>query len=82
MLIGGLIPVSDSGKAEEAGALRICFSFDRGFAPASCAKITFRNQELFGYFLADKKYQTKHKSRTDFIKNIINSKAFHVAPPN
>ena len=52
-----MIPGSDSGKAEEAWALCICFSFDRGFVPASCTKITFRNQELFGYFFAEKKYQ-------------------------
>lgn len=59
MIVGGLIPVSDSGKVEEALALRICFNFSRGFVPASCTKITFRNQELFGYFLADKKYRTE-----------------------
>jgi hypothetical protein len=35
------------------------YSFDRGFAPASCAKITFRNQELFGYFLAVQKVTRK-----------------------
>ena len=56
MFFGGLIPGSDSGKVEEAWALRICFNFNRGFAPASCAKITFRNQELFEYFFAEKKY--------------------------
>ena len=57
MINGELIPVSDSGEAE-AGIVfeRQPFSLIRGFAPASCAKITFRNQELFGYFLADKKY--------------------------
>ena len=63
-ILGELIPGSDSGKAEEAWALRICFSFDRGFAPASCAKITFRNQELFGYFFAEKKYQEEIKFET------------------
>jgi hypothetical protein len=65
-MIGVLIPVSDSG---EAGA-SIVFehlrsSLIRGFAPASCAKITFRNQELFGYFLADKKYRTEERNRND-----------------
>ena len=80
MLIGELIPVSDSGKAEEALALHICFSFDRGFGPASCAKITFRNQELFGYFLSAKKYQTKHNSRNDLLKNILNRR--HSRRPN
>jgi len=56
MFIGVLIPVSDSGKAAQTFAFdRHPCSFDRGFAPASCAKITFRNQELFAYFLAVQK---------------------------
>ena len=59
-----LIPGSDSGKAEEAWALRICFNFNRGFVPASCTKITFRNQELFGYFFAEKKYREERKIET------------------
>jgi len=51
-----LIPVSDSGKAAQTFAFeRHPCSFDRDFAPASSAKITFRNQELFGYFFAEKK---------------------------
>ena len=56
MINGVLIPVSDSGKAEQtldlsviASALTVVLRF------VSCAKITFRNQELFGYFLAAQK---------------------------
>jgi len=60
MFIGGLIPVSDSGKAEVSLVFeRQRFSLIRGFSPVSCEKITFRNQELFEYFLADKKYWPK-----------------------
>jgi hypothetical protein len=47
-----VIPVSDSGKAEEGLACGICFSFDRGFIPIKIGmKITFRNHGVFGYFL-------------------------------
>lgn len=31
--VGGLIPVSDSGKVEEGWDLSICFNFIRGLAP-------------------------------------------------
>jgi hypothetical protein len=69
-----VVPVSDSGKAEEAWDLRICFSFDRGFAPASCAKITFRNHALFGYFLERQKVTKLNRLKISLFLVIANLK--------
>lgn len=66
--IGVLMPGSDSGKIAFSEA-KADGNFNRGLAPASlptvaiaevgCAKIAFRHQELFDYFLAIQKVMKK-----------------------